>query len=142
MELLTNVPTGDDLTAFDRTLPADYADLLQHKGEWAQRLDAAQYLRWVAANTLLRNGDYIDEVFFYGHVRKNAPSAGDGGGRRYRPLLHSMGWDYDTVLKPCHPVPLRYRLKRVNDSLIYCGESKLDHFMHADPGLRRLYRQA
>ena len=63
---------------------------------------SARSCRWVAANTLLRNGDYIDEVFFYGTLEK-------GGGSKQEPRLHMMGWDYDTVLKPCHPVPIRYR---------------------------------
>ena len=51
VELLSNVPAGagEGLDEADRALPAAYAALLQHKDEWAERLDATQYLRCAAA---------------------------------------------------------------------------------------------
>jgi hypothetical protein len=56
-------------------------------GAYASDLDLDQYLRWLAFNSLVRNGDYLDEVFFY----QEHDSLG-----RPEPL-RLVAWDYDDV---------------------------------------------
>ena len=94
--------------------------------ELEEVLDLDGYLRWLAFNSLFRNGDSFDEVFFY---------LAGGSGR-----LRVMGWDYDDIMeKPAHP---REALK---DPLLYASEGDLDRLIQAEPALyerfRRIYRE-
>lgn len=82
------------------------------------------YLRWVAFNTLARNGDYIDEVWFFG-VRSQA--ADGSGARRYG----VVGWDTDDLFSACH-YSAEFAIE-VPEDLAYCTESILDHAIFDDP---------
>jgi len=74
------------------------------------------YLRWLAFNTLMRNGDYIDETFFYASLEHT----GDGEVLYYR----NIGWDYDDLNSGCHYGAV--------DALVdphriaYCAEDEID----------------
>ncbi len=98
--------------------------------ELEQIIDLDGYLRWLAFNSLVKNGDSFDEVFFY-----LADSPGEP-----RRRLRIMGWDYDDIMaKPAHP---RVALK---DALLYSSEGDLDRLIQAEPVLYRrfcrVYRQ-
>ncbi|KAJ9460445.1 hypothetical protein DIPPA_18807 [Diplonema papillatum] len=69
-----------------------------------------QYLLWLAANSLLQNGDYDDEVFF---ARGQTGSA--------QMVVHA--WDFDNVFSPCHKDG-KFAVKQA--PLFYCAESDLD----------------
>jgi len=75
-------------------------------------IDIPMYCRWLAVNAILRNGDYLDEVFFY---KQN-------GSERY--LV--AGWDYDDIFKPPHGN------NDFETSLIYCNEDPLDEAIGND----------
>ena len=87
-------------------------------------MDYDNYLRWLAVNSVLRNGDYIDEVYFYD---RRAPAGATS------PYFAVMGWDYDDILRGCHtrgPLP---------EPLFYCAESSLDRPVMDHPAVRQVY---
>jgi hypothetical protein len=78
------------------------------------RMDYDQYLLWLAFNSALRNGDSIDEVFFYDGPTRPA------GTDLTRPWWGVMAWDQDEIFHDCHPgTP-------VPEPLLFCAESALD----------------
>lgn len=86
------------------------------------QLDLDQYLRYLAAQSVFRSGDYIDEVFFYGTEQAN----GVGG---VTETYRMMAWDPEGY-STCHsggvnafPDP---------NQLSYCSEGKLDWKILAD----------
>eukprot|EP01062_Namystynia_karyoxenos_P007162 TRINITY_DN12511_c0_g1_i1.p1 TRINITY_DN12511_c0_g1~~TRINITY_DN12511_c0_g1_i1.p1 ORF type:complete len:1306 (+),score=335.57 TRINITY_DN12511_c0_g1_i1:77-3919(+) len=86
-----------------------------------------QYLTWLAFNSLLRNGDYDDEVYLVGHPRA-----------RSTPLLIHP-WDYDTIFQPCHKDG-KFAVR--NQPLFYCAESDVDKMVTSTPRLLRAYKQS
>ncbi len=95
-----------------------------------QKIDMEQYLQYLAINTLLRNGDYLDEVYFY------ATPLNDQGSYRFK----IMGWDPDGLFSPPHigfRNTLLARWER-NKTLLYSLEAKLDRKIARD---RYLYSQ-
>ncbi len=72
------------------------------------RLD--NYCRWLALNTLLQNGDYLDEVFFIALALPGDTSF----------VFDIAGWDYEELFVPPHD-----NLK-IDNSLVYCGQDSLD----------------
>jgi spore coat protein H len=92
-----------------------------------QRLDLDAYLRWLAFNYWVKNGDYTDEVFFY------ATGAPDSA------RLHPLAWDYDDIFAS-HPHEGRaLRDERLGDRLIFSSESVLDRTIATDPVLYKRY---
>lgn len=89
----------------------------------ARRLDVEGYLGWMAWATLLRNGDYVDEVYFHG-----ADEAGAGD-----PWYRVLGWDPDDLWSACH----RGGAAAIPDAhgILYCAEADLDHLLFANPAL-------
>lgn len=77
------------------------------------KLDSALYWRWMAAMTLLGNGDYIDETYFY--------AMNEHGGLRWRP----MGWDADDLFSACHH-NAEFALPDPN-GMVYCAEGRIDN---------------
>ena len=59
-----------------------------------QRIDLDQFLRLVALHTLLKNGDWVDEVWFYGDEVMR-----EGKQDQY---YHVMAWDMDDLDHRCH----------------------------------------
>ena len=80
-------------------------------------LDLPAYLRWVALNTFLENGDSVDEAYFYA-----TPEGHQAPGKWY---FRVMAWDLDDLGQPCHHRG-RFALDR-GDGLLYCAEGDLDH---------------
>jgi hypothetical protein len=98
--------------------------------ELEEILDLDGYLRWLAFNSLVRNGDSFDEVFFY-----LAGTAVEPGRR-----LRVMGWDYDDLWsKPAHPEDV------LDDPLLFASAGDLDRRIQEEPLLygrfRRVYRR-
>ncbi len=90
-------------------------------------MDYPLYLRWLAVNSLLENGDYIDEVYFYDGAPRPASTPGDG------PFFRPLAWDYDDIFKNCHtPRPL-------SEPLFYCAEGGLDRATRDTPKARIQY---
>jgi hypothetical protein len=94
--------------------------------ELERRLALDNYLRWLAMQSLMGNGDYVDEVYFYG--TEGAPAA---------PWYRIMAWDMDDLYSPCHhggvvamPDPW---------GLLFCAEGNLEKSVMTDPLIYRRY---
>ena len=90
-----------------------------------ERIDLNRYLRWVAFNTFMRNGDTIDEAFFFASREK---------GQHY---FRHMGWDADDLFSDCHHYS-EYALVDPHE-LIYCAEGNLDNALLRSPELYERY---
>jgi hypothetical protein len=89
-----------------------------------ERMDVDQYLLWVATNTLLRNGDSVDELWLLvtDHVDPR-------GVRSF--YYRFAGWDPEDIFKPCH---YGGRGAFVDpNGLVYCSEAEWDHHLFSDP---------
>jgi len=78
------------------------------------------YLQWLAFNSLVKNGDFVDEVFFH------ASSAGDDAWH-----FRMMGWDPDDLVAACH----HSGKHAISDpyGLLFCAEADLDQALVASP---------
>eukprot|EP00754_Rhynchopus_humris_P039900 Rhum_TRINITY_DN22978_c0_g1::Rhum_TRINITY_DN22978_c0_g1_i1::g.176722::m.176722 len=94
--------------------------------EVGRQLHLQQYLVWLALNSLLRNGDYDDEVFFVGSAQQSGSA------------LRIHAWDFDNVYEDCHKKG-KHALK--GQPLMYCAETALDKRIAGDKTLLRLYKQ-
>ncbi len=83
----------------------------------SQRFDFDLYLLWLALNTLLQNGDYIDETFFYASTELNAD-------RTSSLYYRNTGWDYDDLHVACH----HGGRDALRDpwGIVYCAEDEID----------------
>ena len=104
------------------------APLIQHLSRHA---DLEQYLRWLAINSILENGDYVDEVWFLG-TRTHAADA------RVDTYFRVFAWDFDALFTPCH-VARPAAADRYG--LLYCAEAALDVRIAKDEALFALYTQ-
>ena len=88
-------------------------------------LDVDFYMKWLAFNFLVRNGDYSDEVYFYF----------DPGINKFR----IIPWDYDDLFsRSPHEGNIEYT-KTLGDKLIFSAEDLLDKKIANDPYLHKLY---
>jgi hypothetical protein len=112
--------TYNELASIATTAPvADIAPQLD------ARMDLDAYLRWVALNSLLHNGDYIDEAFFYASAEDNA-------------WFHRvMGWDLDDLFEDCHAGGA----DAIADpcGLTYCMEAQIDQALVRSPEVYQRY---
>jgi len=107
-----------------------YKSLKKYKGEelyktLSQWIDLDNYMRWLAFNFLVRDGDYTDEVFLYI----------DPELKKYK----LIPWDYDDLfLSAPHEGNAESR-KVLGDKLIFSSEDQLDIRIAADPYLYGIY---
>lgn len=118
-----------DPDAFLAPYRALYALRGQHAGAdqlaaLRAHMDYDGYLRWLAINSALHNGDYIDEVYFYDRRGPAGAAA---------PYYAIMAWDYDDIFNNCHTRgPL-------DEPLLYCAESGLDRPVRDTPEVTDAY---
>lgn len=94
--------------------------------ELGRLVDLERYMTWLGFNSLVKNGDFADEVFFYQTADPQAPRTGEP--------LRLVAWDYDDVFHPPgHPKKAR------GDSLLYACETHLDYRILRDPPLHARY---
>ncbi|MCK6572962.1 CotH kinase family protein [Myxococcota bacterium] len=115
---------------------APYRAIFTAQNEWQgeqllaellRRMAYDQYLLLLAYNSVLENGDYIDEVYFY----DRAPPPSRLGAES--PFFDVMAWDQDETFRRCHtPAPIA-------DPLLNCAESRLDRLVVTQPPVRALY---
>ena len=118
---------GTDAWEAIRSLEACHAaDDFQVQARCYERnLDLEQYLHWRAFNSLVQNGDSIDELFYY--ERREHPQV---PGR-----LQLMGWDFDDVQQePAHPNDVH------RDPLMWAAEGELDRQIISNPVLYARYK--
>ena len=97
---------------------ANAGPLANLDAELHARIDMNAYTRLLALYSLVQNGDYIDEFYFYGSSEVGTEVQ---GGEHYR----AMGWDTDDAFSPCHGGGGNGIVDRCG--LTYCAEAELDH---------------
>ncbi len=94
----------------------------------AEILDVDEYMRWMAFNYIVKNGDYSDELYFYI----------DPDTKRFR----IIPWDYDDIFKPApHEGMDVWKSKMNPSSLIFSSEDALDLTIARDNYLYKKYLQ-
>lgn len=92
--------------------------------ELQARMNLERYMQWILINSVLMNGDYADEVFFYI----------DGADRSRK--FDIMPWDFDDLFKPPHPSADNTAHKaEIESGLLYGFENPLDQKLSSDPVL-------
>jgi spore coat protein H len=91
----------------------------------SQYIDLEGYMKWLAFNFLVHNGDYSDEVFFYIDPKIE----------KYR----IIPWDYDDIFAVSPHEGKEQRNKILGDKLIFSSEDLLDQKIAADPYLYGIY---
>lgn len=92
-----------------------------------EHLDLTGYLRWLAFNYFIQNGDYADEVYFYA----------DPDTSRIR--FHVIPWDYDDILAPAPHEGWKKRNKVLGEKRLYSSEDALDRLIAGDSLLYARY---
>jgi spore coat protein H len=106
-----------------------YRDLDKYDGEalynnLSALLDLDFYMKWLAFNYLVRNGDYTDEVYFYFDPGINKFSI--------------IPWDYDDLFLSA-PHEGNIDKKLFEDKLIFSSEDMLDAKIASDTYLHNIY---
>jgi len=120
----------DDVKKYKKQYSQIYKDLTKFEGEelykaLSERLDLDSYMKWLAFNFIVRNGDYSDEVFFY-----IVPEI-----KKYR----IIPWDYDDIFARAPHEGSLQRNKAIGDKLIFSSEDDLDKKIASDPYLYKVY---
>jgi len=93
--------------------------------ELSKYIDLEMYMRWLAFNFFVRNGDYTDEVYFYVDPIDN----------RFK----IIPWDYDELFAANPHEGRKQRYATLNNKLIFSSEELLDRKIAADEYLYSLY---
>jgi spore coat protein H len=90
-------------------------------------MDVSMYMRWMAFNYLVQNGDYTDEVYFYVQSDKSPQTLG------------IIPWDYDDIFKLYPHEGKEERDQRLGDKLIFSSEEALDVRIAGDEKMYQTY---
>ena len=88
-------------------------------------LDLELYMKWLAFNYFVKNGDYTDEVYFCVDPKSNT--------------FKFIPWDYDDIFAIQPHEGFAARKKTMRDLLIYSSEDKLDLKIGSDSYLYAQY---
>ena len=107
-----------------------YSELENKRGEILYNhlsgiMNVEMYMKWMAFNYLLDNGDYTDELYFYIDPTTNKFSF--------------IPWDYDDIFSPEPHEGLAVRDSILGDRLIFSSEDVLDVKIANDPYLYSKY---
>jgi spore coat protein H len=107
-----------------------YKSLKKQEGEelfntLSQWMDVEHYMKWLAFNYFVKNGDYSDEVFFYVD-----PEIGK---------LRIIPWDYDDIFAAIPHEGKDKAKKYIGDKLIFSAEDDLDLKIATDQFLYNKY---
>lgn len=91
------------------------------------QIDMQAYMRWLAFNYLVRNGDYTDELFCY--------ILPDSDGMRFS----IMPWDFDDIMAREPHEGKEGRAHFNKDKLLFSTEDPLDQKIAGDPTLYAIY---
>lgn len=90
-------------------------------------IDLPAYMKWLAFNYWINNGDYNDEIFFYVKHENSVP------------LFSILPWDYDDIFAEGPHEGWTIRNKRIKDALIFSSEDYLGRKIASDPMLYAQY---
>ena len=141
--LVKEAKINDELTPtqirdITRALSQLYANLQSKSGSnlfetLQDGMDLDAYMKWITMNSLYRNGDGPDEVFFYVDPEKYA------AGKIYFRILP---WDFDDLFKAMHsPAINKNEISKNPNSLLYNFEDKLDYAFAKDAVLYAQLKQ-
>lgn len=107
-----------------------YKSLNKYEGEelyklLSQWLDVEMYMKWMAFNFFMRNGDYTDEIFLCISPDED----------RFK----IIPWDFDDVFANAPHEGSALRQKQIGTKLIFSSEDKLDQKIANDPYLYAIY---
>ncbi|MGB8359018.1 MAG: CotH kinase family protein [Bacteroidales bacterium] len=107
-----------------------YRSLDKYEGEELYRtisawLDTDAYMKWLAFNYFIRNGDYTDEVYFF---------ADPGTGK-----FNVIPWDYDDIFSVAPHEGYEESRKITGEKLFFSAEDLLDKKIVTDPYLYKMY---
>jgi len=91
----------------------------------SQMIDLDMYMKWLAFNFYVRNGDYTDEVYFYI----------DPVTLKYK----IIPWDYDDIFAKQPHEGTEKKMQSVGHTLIFSSEDRLDQKIASDPFLYQIY---
>lgn len=95
-----------------------------------ERIDMRSYMKWLAFNFWVQNGDYTDEVYFYSTAWKDTVH------------LQVLPWDYDDIFAPKPHEGSGKRDKALGDKLLFSSEGVVDRAIADDPLLYAKYLEA
>ena len=121
-----------DAVVYDKAFRRLYWFTRRFKGEGLRDslnayLDLKTYMRWMAFNYLVKNGDYTDEVYFYAFPSDSTVRYG------------IQPWDYDDIFASEPHEGKEDRDKALGDKLIFSGEDFLDQCISKHPDLYAAY---
>jgi spore coat protein CotH len=94
--------------------------------KYRKAIDMDMYMKWLAFNSLVENGDSIDEFYIY-EVRKEPDKIG---------IFKVFPWDYDDIqTEPAHPKNIN------NDRLMWAAEKEVDFDIIQNPILYKQYKK-
>ncbi len=107
-----------------------YQSLNRYKGEELYNtvstwLETDDYMKWLAFNFFVRNGDYTDEVYFYV----------DPDSKKFS----IIPWDYDDIFSIAPHEGFEESRKLIGDKLFFSTEDRLDKKIVTDPYLYKMY---
>jgi spore coat protein H len=130
-KIVTGKTNGkDEVDKYSNYYKQIYASLNKYKGEVLYKtlsnwIDLDIYMKWLAFNFLVRNGDYTDEVFFY-----------------IDPVIQKFSiipWDYDDLFFIAPHEGNAERRKLPAEKLIFSVEDQLDKKIVTDTYLYEIY---
>ena len=122
--------TGEEAKQDRENFNLIYKSLNKYNGEELYKilsdlLDMDTYLKWIAFNFFVKNGDYTDEVFFY--VDKSINK------------FNIIPWDYDDLFAAAPHEGNILNKKLRADKMFFSTEDLLDKKIVSDPYLYRQY---
>jgi spore coat protein H len=107
-----------------------YQSLNKHRGEELYKvisnlLETNDYMKWLAFNFYIRNGDYTDEVYFY--VDPDSKK------------LSIIPWDYDDIFSTVPHEGYEESRRITGNNLFFSTEDELDKKIVSDPYLYKMY---
>jgi len=93
--------------------------------ELSKLLDLEKYMKWLAFNYFIKNGDYTDEVFFFINPED------------YR--FDIIAWDYDDIFASAPHEGRETKQNKIGDKYLFSSEDRLDQVIANDPYLYELY---
>ncbi len=120
----------DDVKMYLKQYRQIYKDINKFEGEelykaLSECIDLDGYMKWLAFNFIVHNGDYADEVFFYI----------DPEIKKYK----IIPWDYDDIFASAPHEGSLQRNKAIGDKLIFSSEDDLDKKIASDSYLYTVY---
>ena len=130
-KLKTGKKTSKEVTKnYSRYFRQIYQYLNKYKGEELYNsistwFDTDMYMKWLALNFFIRNGDYTDEAYFYVD-----PVSGK---------FRIIPWDYDDIFSKAPHEGYEESKKLTGDKLFFSTEDPLDRKIVNDPYMYRMY---